>query len=130
MTNFRLLAGLAVAALAASSASAQWVPGSEIAGQTLQVETNGVVNNVSFEPGGAARITTPSGNVVPASWTASAGRLCLHTGRASECVPYDQPFQAGQSVNATSSCGAASRWLANAVNQQAAPRSRGAGERG
>ena len=27
----------------------------EIAGQTVQIETNGVVNNVTFEPGGTAR---------------------------------------------------------------------------
>jgi hypothetical protein len=92
------------------------------------VETNGVVNNVTFEPGGTARITTPSGNVVPATWTANAGQLCLRTGAASECYPYTQAFQAGQTVTATSSCGATSRWLANATNQPPAQRS--AGERG
>lgn len=129
MTKTALFAGF-VAALGATGASAQWVPASEIVGQTVQVETNGVVNNVTFEPGGAARITTPSGNVVPASWTASGGQLCLRTGTAAECVPYNQPFQAGQTVNTTSSCGAASRWLANAVNQQPAPQSQSLGERG
>lgn len=130
MTNLSLLAGLAGAALLASGASAQWVPGTEIVGQTVQVETNGVVNNISFEPGGTARITTPSGNVVPASWTAGGGRLCLYTGGAQECFPYQQAFQAGQPVTATSSCGATSRWLANATNQPAAPQQRQAGERG
>ena len=129
MTKFSFFAGIAGAALLASGASAQWVPGSEIAGQTVQVETNGTVNNVTFEPGGTARISTPSGNVVPASWTANAGQLCLRTGTASECFPYNQPFQAGQPVNATSSCGATSRWLANATNQPA-PQQRQAGERG
>ena len=128
MTKLSIVAGIGTALLMAGSASAQWVPGSEIAGQTVQVETNGVVNNITFEPGGTARISTPSGQVVPASWTANAGQLCLQTGGASECFPYNQPFQAGQSVNTTSSCGATSRWLANATNQM--PSSRSAGERG
>lgn len=130
MTKTTLFAGLASVAFLASGASAQWVPGSEIAGQTVQVETNGVVNSITFEPGGTARITTPSGNVVPASWTANAGQLCLRTGAASECFPYTQPFQAGQTMSATSSCGASSRWLANAVNQQPAPQQQSLGERG
>ena len=130
MTKFSFFAGIAGAALLATGASAQWVPGSEIAGQTVQVETNGVVNNITFEPGGTARIATPSGNVVPASWTANAGQLCLRTGTASECFPYNQPFQAGQTVTATSSCGATSRWLANATNQPPAPQQQQAGERG
>lgn len=130
MTRLSFLAGIAGAALFATGASAQYVPGSEIAGQTVQVETNGVINNVTFEPGGTARIATPSGNVIPASWTASGGQLCLSTGAAQECYPYNQPFQAGQSVTATSSCGATSRWLANATNQPAAPQQRQAGERG
>jgi hypothetical protein len=130
MSKVAIFAGIAGAVLWASGAAAQYVPGSEIVGQTVQVETNGVVNNVTFESGGAARIATPSGNVVPASWTANAGQLCLRTGGASECFPYNQPFQAGQSVTATSSCGATSRWLANATNQPAAPRQQQAGERG
>ncbi|WP_300974259.1 hypothetical protein [Sphingomonas sp. LHG3406-1] len=130
MSKFTTIAGIATFALLASGASAQWVPGSEIAGQTVQVETNGVVNNISFQPGGAATITTPSGNVIPASWTANAGQLCLRSGTASECFPYSQPFQAGQSVTATSSCGATSRWLANATNQPAQPAARSLGERG
>ena len=88
-----------------------------------------VVNNITFQPGGSATITTPSGNAIPASWTATGGQLCLRTGTASECFPYQQAFQAGQSVTATSSCGATSRWLASAVNQQQPP-ARAAGERG
>jgi hypothetical protein len=79
MIKLLVPSGLA-AALVATSASAQWVPGSEIVGQSVQVETNGVVNTISFDPGGSARIITPGGNVVPASWTASAGQLCLRTG--------------------------------------------------
>ena len=51
MTRLSFLAGIAGAALFATGASAQYVPGSEIAGQTVQVETNGVINNVTFEPG-------------------------------------------------------------------------------
>ena len=128
MTKFTTLIGLGAAALLATGASAQWVPGSEIAGQTVQVETNGVVNNITFDPGGTARIVTPSGNTVPATWTANQGQLCLRTGAAQECFPYNQAFQAGQPMTATSSCGATSRWLANATNQP--PQAQSAGERG
>lgn len=128
MTKFSLLTGLTAAALLSTAAAAQWVPGSEIAGQTVQVETNGVVNNITFNPGGTAQITTPNGNVVPASWTAQGGRLCLSANGAQECFPYNQAFQAGQTVTATSSCGATSRWLANNTNQP--PQQQSAGERG
>ena len=41
-------AGLIVAPLAAASAQV-WVPGSEITGQSILIETNGVVNTVRFD---------------------------------------------------------------------------------
>lgn len=50
-----LLLGAPVAGLA----QAGWVPGSEITGQSVQVETNGVTNTVFFDPGGVARIPSP-----------------------------------------------------------------------
>jgi len=65
-----------------------WVPGSEITGQSVQVETNGVTNTVYFDPGGAARIQTPAGNTVPGTWAAANGQLCLTTDAAQECWPY------------------------------------------
>lgn len=125
-----ILAGVAFAAVPAG-ALAQWSPGSEIVGQTVQVTTNGVTNTVHFAPGGAAHITTPGGRVVNASWTANNGQLCLLTGAAQECWPYQAPFQAGQPVTLTSSCNANSQWLANAVNQPPPPPvQQPAGERG
>ena len=111
-----------------TAAYSQWTPGSELVGQSVQVETNGVVNTVYFDPGGAARIQTPAGNTVPGSWAASNGQLCLTTGGAQECWPYAQPFQAGQPLSLTSSCNAASRWTALSTNM--APVQTGAGERG
>jgi len=105
-----------------------WVPGSEITGQSVQVETNGVTNTVYFDPGGAARIQTPAGNTVPGTWAAANGQLCLTTDAAQECWPYAQPFQAGQPLSLTSSCNAASRWTALSTNM--APVQAGAGERG
>ena len=105
-----------------------WVPGSEITGQSVQVETNGVTNTVYFDPGGAARIQTPAGKTVPGSWAAANGQLCLTTGAAQECWPYAQPFQAGQPLSLTSSCNAPSRWTALSTNM--APVRAGAGERG
>ena len=105
-----------------------WVPGSEITGQSVQVETNGVTNTVYFDPGGAARIQTPAGNTVPGTWAAANGQLCLTTDAAQECWPNAQPFQAGQPLSLTSSCNAASRWTALSTNM--APVQAGAGERG
>jgi hypothetical protein len=90
---------------------------------------NGVTNTVFFEPGGVARIQTPSGKSVPGTWAAANGQLCLTTGAAQECWPYSQLFQAGQQINLTSSCNSASRWTALGTNQ-AAPVQQGAGERG
>ena len=89
-----VLLGVPVAGLTQTG----WVPGTEITGQSVQVETNGVTNTVFFDPGGVARIQTPNGNVVPGSWSAANGQLCLTTGAAQECWPYAQPFQAGQQI--------------------------------
>lgn len=114
-------------ALPAAAVAQQWVPGTEIVGQSVVVETNGVANTVYFDPGGAARIVSPSGRVVNASWTASNRSLCLNSGVASECWPYQQAFQAGQRVTLTSNCQAVSNWLPNGTNappaviQQAMP---------
>ncbi len=113
----------------AGFSQAAWVPGSEIVGQSVSVETNGVTNTVYFDPAGAARIQTPGGRMVPGSWTAANGQLCLTTGAAQECWPYAQPFQAGQQLTLTSSCNAASRWTALGTNQAAPMQSR-EGERG
>ena len=105
-----------------------WVPGSEIIGQSAQVQTNGVMNTVYFDPGGVARIVTPSGNTVAGTWSAANGQLCLGTGAAQECWPYTSPFQAGQPVTLTSNCQAVSTWTALTTNQP--PTQQGAGERG
>lgn len=122
-----LLLGAPVAGFAQMGS---WAPGAEITGQSVQVVTNGVTNTVFFDPGGAARIQTPGGNMVPATWTATGGQLCLSSGAATECWPYAQPFQAGQQLTLTSTCNAASQWTALGVNQPAPPVQQGAGERG
>jgi hypothetical protein len=132
MTRPSLATALAGAALliAPASAFAQWMPGSEIAGQTLQVQTNGVTNTVYFGPGGQATITTPGGRAIPASWTATNGQLCLNNGLAQECWAYASAFQAGQPMTLASSCGT-STWLASAVNMPPPPPiPEPAGERG
>lgn len=103
------------------AAHAQWVPGSEIVGQTLQVETNGVVNTVTLGAGGQAQIMTPGGQAIPATWSAANRQLCLNTGAAQECWPYQAAFQPGQPVTLTSNCNAVSRWLAHATNQPPPP---------
>lgn len=126
-----VLAGVALVTPATAFAQ-QWVPGSEITGQTVQVQTNGITNNVYFGPGGQATITTPGGNVANASWTNNNGQLCLHTALARECWAYQAPFQAGQPVTLLSSCNSSSQWLANSINQLPPPPpvQQSAGERG
>src|SRR3954466_16078505 len=101
-----------------------WVPGSEIIGQPVTVTTNGVSNTVYLDPGGTARIMTPGGNTVAGTWSASNGQLCLGNGAAQECWPYASPFQAGQPLTLTSSCGSSSTWLASATNAPPAPASK------
>ena len=100
----------------AALAQPAWTPGSEVIGQPIQVTTNGVTNTVYLDNGGSARIMTPSGNTVPASWTAANSQLCLNKAGAQECWPYSAPFHAGTPVTLTSSCNATSTWLAASTN--------------
>lgn len=124
----RLMIATIVVMPAAASAQA-WVPGTEIVGQSIVVETNGVANTVYFDAGGAARIVSPSGRVVNASWTSGGHNLCLNTGASAECWPYAQAFQAGQRVTLTSNCQAVSNWLPNGTNSPP-PKAENLGERG
>lgn len=131
MTSVYLVRAATAVALIVSVpgiALAQAVPGSEIVGQPVTVTTNGVSNTVYLDPGGTARIMTPGGNTVPGTWSAANGQLCLSTGAAQECWPYASPFQAGQPVTLTSSCGSSSTWLASSTNAPPAQGERG--ERG
>jgi hypothetical protein len=115
----------AIVAPSAASAQQMWTPGSEIVGQSIQVNTNGTVNTIYFDQGGAARIMTPGGNTVPGRWTAANQQLCLDTGTGTaECWPYQAAFKAGQVVNLTSSCNVGSQWTATGTNmpeQQSMP---------
>lgn len=115
LTASKLIIAALVVAPAAGIAQ-EWVPGTEIVGQSVVVETNGVANTVYFDAGGSARIVSPQGRVVNASWTAANNNLCLNSAGASECWPYQQAFQAGQRVTLTSSCQAVSNWLPNGTN--------------
>lgn len=120
-----LVAGM-TSIVAPSAASAQmWTPGSEIVGQSVQVNTGGTVNTVYFDQGGAARIMTPAGNSVPGRWSVANEQLCLDIGTGpAECWPYRSAFQAGQNVTLTSNCNVTSQWLANSTNvpeQQSMP---------
>lgn len=113
-----------VAVSTASAAAAQWVPGMEITGQQVQVQTNGIVNTIVFEPNGVARISSPTGaTVVDATWTASNGKLCLQTAGGSDCYPYAAPFTANAPVDLRSDCNVLSRWTA--LSTAIAPGERG-----
>lgn len=122
------LLGTAVAIPAAAAvAQAGWVPGSEIAGQTVQVQTNGVVNNIYFAPDGTATISAPDGTTVAGNWSAANNQLCLSANGAQECWPYSRPFMAGQQMALTSSCQQVTTFMPSMVNQ---PMQAPAGERG
>jgi hypothetical protein len=116
-------------ALAAFSGTAFAQAAAEIVGQPVQVTTNGVTDTVVLNPGGQAVITSPGGTVVNGTWTAANGQLCLSNGAAQECVPYNGPFQAGQPMTLTSSCGATETWLAASTNAPPPPPAQ-RGERG
>jgi hypothetical protein len=124
----RVLAGLTLVTAVPGVAYAQ--AATEVIGQPIQVTTNGVTNTVYLDAGGTARIMTPGGNTVPGSWTAANGQLCLSNGTAQECFPYSAPFQPGQAVTLTSSCGQNSTWLAASTNAPPPPPSGQKGERG
>lgn len=113
-----------------AAAQTGWVPGTEITGHAVQVQTGGVSNTVYFDPGGNARIVTPSGNEVQGRWSVENQNLCLQTGAATrECWPYRTAFQAGQAVDLTSSCQVTSRWTPIST-QPFAPMQQSRGERG
>lgn len=107
----------ASAIMLASAANAQsyytgWTPGSEITGQVVQVQTNGIMNTVAFQPNGVARISSATGaTVVDATWTADNNQLCLRTASTFDCYPYQRPFVAGQAVDLISNCAVHSRWM-------------------
>lgn len=125
---FKMVLAAAVAAPASMvAAQAAWVPGSEIAGQTMQVQTAGVTNTITFNPDGTAVIGTPNGTTVPATWSAANNMLCLSANGGQECWPYSQPFQAGQQVALTSSCQQLTTFTAQNTNP---PMQRSGGERG
>jgi len=126
----RAAMALVMATAVPGIAYAQWTPGSEIVGQSIQVTTNGVTNTVYLDPGGTARIMTPAGNTVPGTWTAAGGQLCLSAGGPTECWPYTAPFQAGTPVSLTSNCNSTSTWLASATNTPPPPPPVERGERG
>lgn len=129
MTKFAYAsASLAALVLPAAAMAQVWVPGSEITGQSVQVQTNGVTNTLYFDPGGNLRIASPNGNIVNGSWAVNGNQLCLNAGAAAECFPYAQAFRASQPVSLTSSCNAMSVWTANAVNPP--PQVENMGERG
>jgi len=133
MRYFGILAFGAAVAVLPSAASAQWAPGSELAGQSVQVETNGVVNTIYLDQGGTARIVTPTGTTIPANWTSGANGLCLSANGAQECWTYTTPMNAGQPMSLTSSCGSVSTWSAAATNAAPPPpppQSSPEGERG
>ena len=134
--NFnRLLVVLAAAlALPLGTASAQMMApdGSEITGQPVRVDVNGISNTVYFNRGGTARIVGATGQEASGTWSAQNGNLCLTAGSTRECWPYQTAFAANQPVVLTSDCGSVSRFTALSTNRMAAPpvQVQRAGERG
>ena len=121
------LFGGAIAAPIAAVGAQAWTPGSEIAGQTVQAQTNGVMNSITFNADGTATIATPEGTTVPGTWSAANNMLCLSAHGAQECWPYAHPFQAGQQIALTSSCNQLTTFMPQSTN---APMQKNSGERG
>lgn len=119
--------GAAVAVPIGAVGAQAWMPGAEITGQTVQVQTNGVVNSITFNADGTATIMTPAGMSVPGTWSAANNMLCLSANGGQECWPYSQPFQAGQQVALTSNCQQVTTFMPQSTNQ---PMQRSGGERG
>ena len=113
--------GTTIALQGAAVAQPGWTPGSEITGQPIKVTTKGVTDTITLAPGGQATITSPGGTIVNGAWTAANGQLCLVNRAAQECIPYAGPFQAGQPLALTSSCGASETWLAASTNAPPPP---------
>ena len=127
LSGLVLLSGFTAAGAAAQS---PWPTGAEITGHAVRVEAEGVVNTVYFDPGGNARIVSPSGREVPGRWFVENQSLCLETG-ARECWPYQAAFQTGVPVDLTSNCATASRWTALSTEPFGPPPETGrSGERG
>ena len=124
------VSGISLLAVPSIAAAQTWAPGSEIAGQSAQVTTNGVTNTIYFDQGGTARIVAPGGTSVNGTWAASNGQLCLNTGAAQECWPYANAFQMGVPVTLVSTCNNSSTWTANGVNPPPPPMQSREGERG
>jgi len=101
----------------------------EITGHSVQVQTGAVTNTIYFDPGGNARIVTPSGNEVQGRWFVENQNLCLQTSSARECWPYRTAFETGRAVDLTSSCSGTSRWTPIST-QPMMPATRSRGERG
>jgi hypothetical protein len=113
--------------IAGVAAQPAWTPGSEIVGQSVQVQTNGVMNTIMFNADGTATIATPEGTTVPGTWSTANSMLCLSANGGQECWPYARPFQAGQQVALTSSCNQVSTFITQSTNP---PMQRSGGERG
>ncbi|MGH6658223.1 MAG: hypothetical protein ACREBK_05860 [Sphingomicrobium sp.] len=113
---------IAIAASILSTAALAQQPLAEVFGQPVQVTTNGITNTLYFDANGTVRIVTPNANVVQGTWTFSNGNLCIMTGAAQECWPYNAPFQAQQPQTLASSC-STSTWVAQATNPGPAVRS-------
>ena len=105
------------ASILSSAALAQaQQPLAEVIGQPIQVTTNGITNTIYFDANGTVRMVTPNSNVVQGSWALSQGSLCINSGSAQECWPYDSPFQPQHPKTMTSSCTSTSTWVAQATN--------------
>lgn len=132
MTRFFAFLAFVVAVFGAQGAAAQtYQPGDEIRGHTMQVESNGEVNTISFERDGAAQISSSTGAQASGRWFTEGQTLCLELGSgARECWPYQTAFRTGQPVTLTSSCAAVSRWTPVSTETMAPPVQERRGERG
>lgn len=81
-------------------------PGSELAGQSLRVETSGgQTSTLHLNRGGVVRAVFGS-NAVTGRWQVQQQQLCFFwTGAPRECWRYETPFRRGRTESVTSDRG-------------------------
>lgn len=102
-----LLGGCAMIPQASQPPSyAQGVPGSELVGRDLGMETaTGQVSTLRFSPDGVVHALFGT-NKVAGNWVATEGKLCFAwAGASRECWPYSGPLPRGETVTLTSDLG-------------------------
>jgi hypothetical protein len=97
-----IVAGLASLTLAGCSnflgspeRQGRWLPGSELVGQTMRVESAGRTSMMRFARDGSVHASF-SGHDLDGRWNVEPGKICFTWGKVRDCWPYARPFRQGE----------------------------------